>query len=683
MISRQDTATYEGKQQNIGFNADLDLKGTNSSVTVNGGKTDINSDYAAVGEQAIIATQTSDLVVGGKGNFIGSALTTATPEDNKTVFKQGIKTQDIINHSRYEGDSIQAGISIGSTNGKPQGGMNGMGYGTDGDDQTSTTFAGVTGMAGKSEATTGTRDILNEPLVNSFDEQKVTEELNAQTQITKEFGKEAPKAVAEFAKDRIDAIKKDPTLTMDEKLAEIKKWDEGGVYRVAAHTAVGAFGTGSLEGALTTGGVAAAAPVISDLEQKMADKLVEQGMSADIAQSTANAITSVALVGTGTAAGLDVSSAGMAVNVDANNRQLHWSEMAKLNDSAQALSKKYGRDANYWKAILYAVTYSHLDKKGTEKLAWLKKELTGAAHIPASKEFVSIVDKDIAIAEATYKNLSNKYGTTQLAKDTHSSSMQNKPIYMFDESGYYNDNSIYGTYGGSLQGNRNNSKNFYKVAEGLQNQATDIDTRNDRINPLYPEQYYIPLSELKALGTVGIAGAKAVVKKQTEKKAASEVGEKEISHIYGDGDLDNIYRYREQQNFAEIELVDANGSPLGEIDGIDLKNKVFIEDKAAKGLNIINPSTGKPQQTAMQFAEKQIYTKTSKRITALKNATNTRITKNGSSVAPKLEDIKNIKKFVFRLDGDSPELQRAVNKSMANLKRENPEYSFNAIYGVQ
>ena len=90
VISRKDTATYEGKQKNLSPTIDADLLGgAGSSVSLNGGKTDISSDYAAVNEQAIIATQTSDLVVGGKGKFIGGALTTATPEDNKTVFKQG------------------------------------------------------------------------------------------------------------------------------------------------------------------------------------------------------------------------------------------------------------------------------------------------------------------------------------------------------------------------------------------------------------------------------------------------------------------------------------------------------------------------------------------------------------------------------------------------------------------
>ena len=327
--SLQDTATYDSNQNNIGFTADIALEGAGSSLSVNGGKTDINADYKAVGQQSGIFTGDGgfDVTVDGKTDLIGGAITTTDAALaaglNNYVSKGGITTRDIENTSSYKGSAIQVGISLGMTDNKPQGNTNGLGYGTDSDSDSSTTRAGITGIAGNSGITTDNQAEYAGALENVFDATRVNEELGAQTIITKEFGKEAPKAVAEFAKDRMDAIKKDPTLTMDEKLAEIKKWDEGGVYRVAAHTAVGAFGTGSLEGALTTGGVAAAAPVISDLEQKMADKLVEQGMSADIAQSTANAITSVAIVGAGTAAGLDVSSAGMAANVDANNRQLH------------------------------------------------------------------------------------------------------------------------------------------------------------------------------------------------------------------------------------------------------------------------------------------------------------------------------------------------------------------------
>ncbi|MGP4864044.1 CdiA family toxin C-terminal domain-containing protein [Psychrobacter sp. T6-5] len=85
---------------------------------------------------------------------------------------------------------------------------------------------------------------------------------------------------------------------------------------------------------------------------------------------------------------------------------------------------------------------------------------------------------------------------------------------MFDDSGYYNENSIYGTYGGSYQGNRNNQKDFNKVAKNINSQMSDISTRDDRIEPLYPEQYYIPLSELKAIRAAGISAAKLVAQKE-------------------------------------------------------------------------------------------------------------------------------------------------------------------------
>lgn len=54
----------------------------------------------------------------------------------------------------------------------------------------------------------------------------------------------------------------------------------------------------------------------------------------------------------------------------------------------------------------------------------------------------------------------------------------------------------------------------------------------------------------------------------------------------------------------------------------------------AKGLNKLNPKTGLSAQTAEQFADKQIYQKTVKRIEKLKEAEATRATVNGSQVIP-------------------------------------------------
>ena len=132
MESLQDTYTYDSNQKSMGFNADIDLKGAGSSLSVNGGKTDINADYKAVGQQSGIFTGDGgfDLDVGGKTTLIGGAITTtdaavAAGRNNYTSLG-GITTQDIENTTSYEGDAIQVGVSLGNTTGKPQATMNGF-----------------------------------------------------------------------------------------------------------------------------------------------------------------------------------------------------------------------------------------------------------------------------------------------------------------------------------------------------------------------------------------------------------------------------------------------------------------------------------------------------------------------------------------------------------------------------
>jgi|GEM_PF-3375228 len=132
----------------------------------------------------------------------------------------------------------------------------------------------------------------------------------------------------------------------------------------------------------------------------------------------------------------------------------------------------------------------------------------------------------------------------------------------------------------------------------------------------------------------------------------------------------------------EVEIINQRGESLGELDEIDLVNKIFYEDKSAQGLNIVNPKTGLPAQTPQQFADKQILTKTRNRINELQNnATSTRATKEGSREIPELDSIKNIREFVFRLDGNTPELKQAVENSLNQLRKEFPDYKFSAIFG--
>lgn len=346
--SLQDTVTYDSNQKNMGFTLDVDLKGVGSSLSLNGGKTNVNADYKAVGEQSGIFTEDGgfDLVVDGKTTLIGGAITTTDKSLelglNKYVSKGGIETQDIENTSSYKGDAISVGLSVGNTTGKPQATMNGLGYGTDSDSDSSITKAGITGIAGNSGITTDNQVEYAGAVENVFDATRVNEELGGQTQITQEFGKEAPKAVGDFAKNRMDAIKSNPNLSIDEKLEAIKKWDEGGVYRVAMHTALGALGTGSVEGALTTGGVAAAAPTLNQVQEKITTALIDNGLSANLAEGAASGLVSLTLLGAGAAAGLDTSSTFTATSVDANNRQLHPSEAWVI----KLLAKEYAKEKN-------------------------------------------------------------------------------------------------------------------------------------------------------------------------------------------------------------------------------------------------------------------------------------------------------------------------------------------------
>jgi len=226
-------SNYDSKQKNMGFSADIDLyKGTSSSLSVNGGKT----------------------------TLIGGAITTTEAARdagrNRYTSADGIKTQDINNTTSYDGDAIQVGVSLGQTDNKPQASMNGLGYGADSDNDSSVTRAGITGIAGSQNITTDNRAEYAGILENSFDAGRVNEELGAQTQITQEFGKEAPKAVGDYAS------KKEETLILNGDVEEARKWAEGGTYRVALHTLVGAIATGSVDGALASGTTAVSIPAV-------------------------------------------------------------------------------------------------------------------------------------------------------------------------------------------------------------------------------------------------------------------------------------------------------------------------------------------------------------------------------------------------------------------------------------
>lgn len=376
--SLQDTATYESNQKQMGISADIDLvKGTSTSFGVSGSKTNMTADYAQVKEQSGFFMNSTDLQVDGKGTFEGGAFLTKSKDDNRAVFKQGITVSDIDNHSRYEGESISGGINLNGSRTNDQGqpdktvdskwntSSQGIGYGTDSDSQTSTTYGAVTGMAGKSEVTTDNKELLNETLDNTFDAQKIGEELNAQTHITQEFGKEAPKAVGDYAsKKQIELIEKG-------QIEEAEKWGEGGIYRVGLHTLTSALATGSIEGAVAGGTTAVSVPALDNY-------LKEQGYD----DTSRNVILSGFSAGLGAMVGGDTASTVSTTMQTENNYLKHteiqaWSKeilACKTESCKELVNTKYLRLSIEHQRELENACSTNLTKCEQLRQAYFSKE---------------------------------------------------------------------------------------------------------------------------------------------------------------------------------------------------------------------------------------------------------------------------------------------------------------------
>ncbi|VEG13179.1 DUF6862 domain-containing protein [Moraxella cuniculi] len=90
--------------------------------------------------------------------------------------------------------------------------------------------------------------------------------------------------MAEISDYAITKILNNPNLTTDEKLAETKKWAEGGIYRIALHTITAALAIGTIEGAISAGTTAYAIPKIDEY-------LTKQGYTKQVRDTTLLALS--------------------------------------------------------------------------------------------------------------------------------------------------------------------------------------------------------------------------------------------------------------------------------------------------------------------------------------------------------------------------------------------------------
>ncbi|WP_115584256.1 hemagglutinin repeat-containing protein [Xanthomonas dyei] len=354
--SLQDTSTYASKDKAVGGSVTFGL-GFSASASYSSNK--VNGDFASVTEQSGIQAGDGgfNIRVGGNTDLKGGVIasTQAAVDAGVNRLQTGTLTvSDITNTSRYEakGISLSGGYAAGgskdgaktetqtppTTNQGSSWSWQNQGSGAQGasagfssksGSETSLTTSGISGgtlvitdQAGQ-QAKTGqsvsdvlaalNRDVLTgdsaNGLVKGWDGQKLQQQVSAGAEITATFGQQASREVGKYATNKAAQLR----LQGNEE--EAAKWDEGGEYRVAAHTAMGLLGGGA-QGALGSATAATAAPILNELTKNLPDGVREA-------------------VGAGIAAGLGAAvggSAGAATafNEDTNNRQLHQVEAKAL-----------------------------------------------------------------------------------------------------------------------------------------------------------------------------------------------------------------------------------------------------------------------------------------------------------------------------------------------------------------
>jgi filamentous hemagglutinin len=305
--SLQDTSTYKEKNQQLGGSVIVGLtdKGPVKG-NINFGKSNIHSNYASVAEQSGLKAGDGGFTVNVQGNtdLVGGAITStqAAVDNNKNSFQTGgtLTTSDIQNSASYNANSVSVTLGMGSTPGQSaSAGMSGVGFGTDKGLAGSTTTVGISGIAGDSSKRTGDKQ---QGIAQIFNKDRVKAEVNAQTVITSEFGKNASKAVGDYAQTKLDEAK------ANNDQAGIDAWKEGGTNRVALHTVVGGL-TGEAAGAVGAG-----------TSQAAIDQIGEALRGADLPLEVKQALIAAAGTAMGAAAsGGSVAGGATALNATANN----------------------------------------------------------------------------------------------------------------------------------------------------------------------------------------------------------------------------------------------------------------------------------------------------------------------------------------------------------------------------
>ena len=331
--SLQDSSQYKSQQQSLGGSVSVGVGKVSGSISASRSKVDGN--YQSVTEQSGILAGDDGFKVAVNGNtdLKGAkiASTDKAVADNKNSFTTASLTNsDIQNKSDYKAESQSFSAGGGYGGGKTAMNGTGIGFGKDSGSASSTTTSGVSGIAGD-KTVRSDKDNSN-ALKKTWNGKELQQDVEAQAKISEAFGKEAAKGIGTLATKKLDALNKQIDKETDpakkaELQGEANNWAEGGAYRTALHAAAGALG-GGVGGALGATASSVSMPAIAAQIDKM-----------DAPNAVKQALAQVAAAALGAAVG---GTAGLAsaVNVEANNRQLHQTEYDLAKKNAKLVAQK-------------------------------------------------------------------------------------------------------------------------------------------------------------------------------------------------------------------------------------------------------------------------------------------------------------------------------------------------------
>ncbi|MES2047884.1 MAG: cysteine peptidase family C39 domain-containing protein, partial [Pseudomonadota bacterium] len=362
---------------------------------------------------------------------------------------------------------------------------------TDQSKQLATGKDGATAVAGVDrDVTTESAAAKAGALTKGWDAQQLQKDVDAQIAITQEFSKQAPRAIAQFADDKVKALNKQAALTQDETtrkeiLAEAKKWGEEGMYRVALHTVSGGL-TGGLGGALGAGAVADNAKLLDDMQDKLAFALQEKGLSPETAKMFAQGVAEATSLGIGAAAG-GIAGAGSAFAVDTNNRQLTSPEQKLLQKKAKEIATSLAQspaDAAkieaYWYSMLSLAADVKVDSQAAKNLNTYLANLSAAAqksgNDQTAEQFVASFAKASAyVQQMAGQSILDKNSQPIVADGTAvktfvSTSAQSNDQYLFG-GGITGMMATVAAFGSNKD--KLNNSDWYSIDSGRENSAVN------------------------------------------------------------------------------------------------------------------------------------------------------------------------------------------------------------------